>query len=414
MTSTRADMPLAATGGNPPEPFAQGFTALLEVAAAQAQQRERDHQLPHNVVKGLQALGFGARRLPGTEGAPQISLVTLFGQLIDLAAADSNIAHLYRGHLAFVETLLFNNDTAEQERWARRIRAGGFIGNAQSEVNGTSDISSTLSLRDGRPVLNGRKYYTTGSLYADWIHVSALDAGERVGATIDARHPGVRVTDDWDGFGQRLTGSGSAVFSDVPVDPRDVHRLVPDDQRFAYVTGIFQLCLLATVAGVAWAALEDTVAFVRPRTRLFGFAGEYPPRHDPLVQATVGRLSSVAHTARAIVLDNAAELDAALEARLAGDDPGEQFLHAQLGVYRAQQVLLPLVLEATTELFEVGGASAVGAAGGLDRHWRNVRTVASHNPAAQRARQLGDFHLNGTTPSWRRAPNSPETTGAGA
>jgi hypothetical protein len=42
------------------------------------------------------------------------------------------------------------------------------------------------------------------------------------------------------------------------------------------------------------------------------------------------------------------------------------------------------VLAETTELFEVGGASAVGTGHALDRHWRNVRTIASHNPAIQR------------------------------
>ncbi|QTV79146.1 hypothetical protein [Microbacterium sp. NIBRBAC000506063] len=39
----------------------------------------------------------------------------------------------------------------------------------------------------------------------------------------------------------------------------------------------------------------------------------------------------------------------------------------------------------------------------LDRHWRNARTVHSHNPAAQRRRAIGDFELNGRRPVWRGA-----------
>src|SRR5260221_12341374 len=38
-----------------------------------------------------------------------------------------------------------------------------------------------------------------------------------------------------------------------------------------------------------------------------------------------------------------------------------------------------------------------------DRHWRNARTVASHNPAIYRERAIGDYYLNGQKPAagWR-------------
>ena len=55
---------------------------------------------------------------------------------------------------------------------------------------------------------------------------------------------------------------------------------------------------------------------------------------------------------------------------------------------------------AATRLFEVGGASAVGIGVALDRHWRNVRTIASHNPTLQRTRALGQWELLGTLPGW--------------
>lgn len=57
-----------------------------------------------------------------------------------------------------------------------------------------------------------------------------------------------------------------------------------------------------------------------------------------------------------------------------------------------------LVLDAMTELFEVGGASAVGRDRNLDRHWRNARTLSAHNPAIYKARSVGDFRINGTRP----------------
>jgi alkylation response protein AidB-like acyl-CoA dehydrogenase len=142
------------------------------------------------------------------------------------------------------------------------------------------------------------------------------------------------------------------------------------------------------------------VEFVRPRRRIFGFAGETLPRDNELVQAVIGRLASTAHAARAIVSASAAELDHVLARHLAGLATDADFVQAELNVFKAQQTILPLVLDATTELFEVGGASATSTSISLDRHWRNARTIASHNPAIHRRRALGDYYLNGVAPSW--------------
>ena len=406
MTSTATQRPAARI---PSEPFAVAFDRILATARTEAVDRERRHVLPFQTVQDLQSIGFGSRRL---NVANRIPLTELFASVVDLAAADSNLAHLFRGHLAFVETLLFNADPQDQARWADRLATGALVGNAQSERTETTDISTRLTRTPEGAKLNGRKFYTTGSIYADWIHVSAVEGEDHVGVTVPAADPGVEVIDDWDGFGQQLTGSGTTTFTDVSVDPGDIAVFSPDGQRFQYITGIYQLCLLATAAGIAQAAVTDTVDFVRPRRRIFARAGENLPRESELVQATVGRLAAVAHTARAVVLASAAELDAALAARLRGEDAAEAFLAAQLGVFKAQQTLLPLVLGAVTELFEVGGASAVGSPLALDRHWRNVRTIASHNPAVERARQLGDYHLNGRIPAWRSALQ-PAATEAG-
>jgi alkylation response protein AidB-like acyl-CoA dehydrogenase len=47
-------------------------------------------------------------------------------------------------------------------------------------------------------------------------------------------------------------------------------------------------------------------------------------------------------------------------------------------------------------LFDIGGSSAVKQSANLDRHWRNARTLASHNPTPYKARAVGDYLLNGT------------------
>lgn len=36
----------------------------------------------------------------------------------------------------------------------------------------------------------------------------------------------------------------------------------------------------------------------------------------------------------------------------------------------------------------------------LDRHWRNARTVATHNPLVYKAKVIGDWAINGTEPPY--------------
>lgn len=380
--------------------FERDLSRLLVVAKDEGPSRERSRTLLHDRVNELQDIGFGALRLRREDGGAGYSLRQLFETVVKVAAADSNLAHVYRGHIAFVERLLID-DEPRRRRWLPRIARGDFVGNAQSERQEIAEIKTRLTRGDDGPVLDGVKYYTTGSIYADWISLTAMDDDARVAATVSTRQPGVRSTDDWDGFGQQLTGSGTTVFEGVPIEEGEIERFDGgEDFRSRYVTSIFQLCLLAVVAGIGEAALVDACEYVRPRKRIFGFTGETLPRENDLVQAVVGDLASAAHAARCVVLASAEELDALLVARATGVETQDALVAAELNVFKAQQVVLALVLQETTQLFEVGGASAVGKGYALDRHWRNVRTIASHNPAVQRKRAIGDYVLNGRAPVW--------------
>ena len=88
---------------------------------------------------------------------------------------------------------------------------------------------------------------------------------------------------------------------------------------------------------------------------------------------------------------------------LAKDEAGQQITEDEsdelyVAVYSAQQVIAKNVLDAATHLFEVGGASATSETKRLDRHWRNARVLANHNPLIYRARYIGDWFVNGTGP----------------
>ncbi|MHA7282831.1 acyl-CoA dehydrogenase family protein [Arthrobacter sp. TMS2-4] len=162
------------------------FRPLFAIIAAGAARREQTRSLPFEEVAALKEAGFGALRVPRQYGGSGVSLRQLFTILTDLAAADSNLTQLWRGHFAYIEGILLQPPSVHRDRWLFDIATGTMIGNASSELTGTSlrDLHTTLTspnLPDGAPTLTGTKYYSTGSLHADWIAGSAVHDGERVG-----------------------------------------------------------------------------------------------------------------------------------------------------------------------------------------------------------------------------------------
>ncbi|MGY4644323.1 hypothetical protein [Cellulomonas sp. URHB0016] len=248
--------------------------------------------------------------------------------------------------------------------------------------------------------LDGKKFYSTGSLFADWIHTTAtVDAATSAEVLVPTNADGVRRIDDWDGFGQRLTGSGTTLFEDVRLDREDV-RPYPNG-AFAGTTqmAVFQLVHLATLAGIGQAAVAEASVFVNQRGRNLANPAHRLPQHDPQVQQVVGRIRGKSFAATATTLAAADAVDAVHRAQRAGTVTGALYAEADATVFAAQTPVIELVLELTAELFEVGGASAVTERFRLDRHWRNARTLASHNPAIYRQTIVGDHVLNGTAPS---------------
>lgn len=383
------------------ERFAPIYARIAEGAVAREQQRT----LAHEPVAWLREAGLGALRVPRSHGGLGASLPQLLRQLVRLGQADSNLPQIFRAHFGFVEGRLSSNDAASQDYWFARVAAGELWGAAMAERTDSTGNTVQLSGGEGAYHLDGEKYYCTGTLYADWVAAVANHGDDFVSLAVPTGAPGVERVDDWDGFGQRLTGSGTTRFTQVKVQPEHLLRRFAKGELRAesYLTAFYQAVHLATLAGISRAVLTDAVAFVKGRTRAFGVPGQSQPAADPLVQAVIGRLSSLAFAAEAQVVAVGQSLQAVFEAGQQGEVPEQLYTDAEIHAFQAQQIVLPQVLQASTLLFEVGGASATSNTRRLDRHWRNARTLASHNPAIYREQALGDYYLNGISPAqaWR-------------
>jgi len=381
------------------------FQPLFEQIGAGAVEREQQRELAYEAVHLLRTNGFSALRVPQAHGGAGVSLPVLFRLLIDLAEADSNLPQIVRAHFGFVEGRLSSRDAASQDYWFAKVVAGQLWGAAMAERSDSSTNSVSLEAAEEGWRLNGEKYYCTGTIYADWVAAVAMHDKDFVSVVVAVDAPGVTREDDWDGFGQRLSGSGTTRFEQVAVPEQHVlRRFKPGELRAeSYISAFYQLFHLATLAGIARAALRDATAFVQGRTRAFGVPGQSSPEDDPLVQRVIGRLSSLAYASETLVLAAAEVLERVHQAELNDSAQEADYVEADIRTFQAQQIVLEQVLEVTTLLFEVGGASATSQARRLDRHWRNARTLASHNPAIYRERALGNYYLNGVSPgaAWR-------------
>jgi alkylation response protein AidB-like acyl-CoA dehydrogenase len=387
------------------EELANRFRPLFADIAKGAVARELSRSLPVEEIKKLKQAGLGALRVPEAEGGFGASLPELANILIELSEADSNITQALRGHFGFVEDVISKAPGSDRQRWTERLRRGEIAGNAWTEIGNASieGFSTRISKKNGKLVVNGAKYYTTGSLFADWIDIGATGL-EGEGITLQVRRddPGVNVVDDWDGFGQTLTASGTTTFKDVAVDPNDV---VIDDHKFRYGAAFFQLVHLATLAGIGRSIATETAQAVAARTRTYTNAAGARSSQDPQVLQVVGRLRGNAYAAGAIVLQVAQAIERAYLAHFNGDAEAEEKANAiaELETSQAVTVITNLILEASTLIFDALGASAAKKPAGLDRHWRNARTLSSHNPRIYKDRIVGDFAVNGTPPpyQWR-------------
>lgn len=374
------------------------FAPVLAHIAEGAVERDRTRRLPHEEVRALAEAGFTALTVPTSYGGSGADIETFFRLLIDLGEADSNLPQLLRAHFAFVNDFLIGIEEGDPADWFTRIAQGAVFGNASHERSSAvvGDLATTVTATDGEYRLSGEKHYSTGSIFADWINVSARTPdGGRARVTVGSTAAGVDIRDDWDGFGQILTGSGSTLFTDVSVPATHVRVLEGrGDGAPTTQTSFLQLVLLASLAGAGRAALRDGIDFVRSRTRVYSQGSGATAAEDPLVQQVVGRISARAVTAEATVLA-AAQLLAT--AQSATDEERAHLIDAaELRTIQAQLTAVPDVLAVTAEMFEVGGASATSTARALDRHWRNARTLASHNPVIYQERAIGDRLLNGT------------------
>jgi SfnB family sulfur acquisition oxidoreductase len=369
---------------------------LVPAIAEGAADRDRERRLPRAEIDELSLVGALAVTVPTSHGGVGGGASAAFEVTRLLATADPNVAQIPQSHFVYLRLVELAGSPALKDEIFAAVLAGERIANAQSERGGRTitDISTRIVLESTDAVVTGEKFYSTGSLLAEWLAVLCRDSEgvDHVGF-VRADAPGVTIVDDWTGMGQRTTASGTITFDAVRLPGSHVA------PRAEAVTGPYGYGALAQGlhaaidVGIARGALSDAAAFVRSSSRPWFEAQVERAEDDPLLVQRFGELEVEVRAAESALAAAGLAVDEVDRART-----DETAAEASLQVATAKVLADRAAIAVTNALFELGGTRASDDRLNLHRHWRNARTHTLHDPVRWKLQHLGRWAVRGERP----------------
>ncbi|MET0261978.1 MAG: SfnB family sulfur acquisition oxidoreductase [Rariglobus sp.] len=365
-------------------------TRLANIFRKGAIERDRKRQLPAEEIELITQAGLYGISVPKEYGGADVSAFTVGEVFRILSAADPSIGQIPQNHFVWLRVLA-NGKPEQVKYFFERVLHGDRIGNAHSE-NGRlrrNDHTHLQERVDGGYLITGKKYYSTGAIFAQWI---PLDTDDPEPSMLFARSdaPGLKVLNDWTGMGQRTTGSGTTIFEKVFIPDENIFPMTRKGSGSAHTGGIIHT---AIDLGIAEEALADLKNYIHTQARPWIENPFDEHAKEPLIIYKFGELVTLLHTAQALYRRAAEAIDYSRK------HPGpDSEIQAQIAGAEARLATGEAAVRISNELFNLTGARATLEHHGLDRHWRNARTHTLHDPDRWRMYHIGNYHLNGVPP----------------
>lgn len=371
---------------------------VADFALIERQQRDEQRLLPFDVIDLFSQTGLGGIRIPRQYGGAGVSNRTLANVFRILTKADANIGLIPQNQISLLNMINIMGNDSQKRFIFGEILSGKRLANGGPERN-TKDsktLATTLTIDNGNYYLDGEKFYSTGSSFADYLAIKALHPdGHVVLAIVDKAAAGVEVVDDWDSFGLRTTSSGTVKLNHVKVIPE----LIFDERLLShaptYRGAYSQLMQAAIDVGIAEGAFEDTLAVIK-KARPIADANVEAARFEPYLLQEVGKLKVLLDAAILLLQEAADYLDALDRLDFV---TAEEAALASIKVAEAKVYANDAALTISEKLFELGGSRSSLSAHGLDQHWRNARVHTLHDPVRWKLHALGDYYLNHKLPN---------------
>lgn len=383
----------------------QNDAEALEVAKQFAEQFkktavERDAQriLPYTEIDALSQSGLWAITVPKQYGGAEVSSHTVAKVIALLSGADGSIGQIPQKHFYALEVLRNTGTEAQKQRLYGEVLNGTRFGNALAEFKTKTSTHKQTNIRpyENGYLIQGEKFYCTGSLFAHRIPTLVLDdAGREYLAFVKSGSQGLKLVDDWSGFGQKTTGSGTVKFDQVFVDADDV---IPFDTAFLQPTlvGPFAQIMHASIeVGIARAAFEESLQRVH-QARPWIDSQVETANQDPLTIYELGRIAVDVRASEVLLKQAAQSIDAAKI-----ETTPESIAKASIDVAKVRAHSTDIALKASSKLIELAGSRGSQSQDGLDRFWRNARVHTLHDAARWKYYFIGNYVLNGVLPPRR-------------
>lgn len=392
---------------------AEALAAAKEIAleiAEIAADSQQNGQLPRRQAQLLSDSGLTAIGVPKAFGGLGASVQTIVETVRLISVADGGVGQLLQIHNVMLRGIFTGYPDAVRDRLVSDVLAGKRFGNALAEVGGKNKFALKTRVErrdDGKLILNGSKFYSTGSYLAEWICLTAASDDGGAGVLLNRNTPGLTLVDDWEAFGQQNSVSGTVIFDNIELDEGFVSRRKGPMKR----TGLTfpQILHAAIDTGIAAGALTTAVDYLKHHARPWVESGVDHANEEPHIIKQIGEYAVALRAAESLLRDAARVFDEHEQ------DPDNKALQDELilSVATARAHSDSASLKISSDIFSLLGASSSLSKWNLDRFWRNARVHTTHDPIRWRLHHVGNYYLNGVDPGeYTAILNAKETQGA--
>jgi alkylation response protein AidB-like acyl-CoA dehydrogenase len=245
-----------------------------ERVAPVAEEIDREHRFPYELVEGLAGLGLMGLPIPEQWGGAGGDTVSYAIAIEELARIDSSVAITVAAHtsLGTMPILLYGTDE-QRAQWLPDLAAGRKLAAfGLTEPGAGSDAGATQTtaeLRDGSWIVNGSKMFITnaGTEITSCVTITALTGeGEVSNIVVPNGTPGYVISEPMRKMGWRASDTRELSFQDCAVPEGNL--LGPRGEGFSQFLEILdggRISVSAMAVGLAQGAFDLAAAYAKER-----------------------------------------------------------------------------------------------------------------------------------------------------
>jgi len=245
-----------------------------ERIAPVAEELDREHRFPYEIVEGLAELGLMGMPIPEEYGGGGTDTLSYAIAIEELTRVDSSVAITMAAHtsLGTMPIYLYGNEE-QRKRWLPELASGRKLAAfGLTEPGAGSDAAATRTtaeLRDGEWVVNGSKIFITnaGTDITACVTITAQTGeGETSNIVIPNGTAGYEISEPMRKMGWNASDTRELSFRDCAV-PED-HLLGPRGKGFTQFMEILdggRISVASMAVGLAQGAYDQAFAYAKER-----------------------------------------------------------------------------------------------------------------------------------------------------